>query len=573
MIKQLHRLAGLLLYLTFSTICVAQTYPTGYFMAPMDTPIYLSAPFGSLRENHFHSGMDIRTYEKEGLPVYAVADGYISRIKISPVGYGKAVYIDHPNGYTSVYGHLLKFEGELAAYIKTYQYSIQRFDFDHFPDKQKIKVKKGQLIGYSGNTGGSSGPHLHFEIRDTKSEEPINPLLFGIPAVDSLPPFINRVIVYQLNENRPHAIAQVTIPLKRPLLTDSGWVLTDTIAVCSGKIGVGIETYDHLVNKTKEYSVYCADLFANGRKQFSYRLDRINFADSRYINAHIDYETYKQDGYRINKCFLDDGNRIAIYPYMRNRGYLLIEKDSCLYLRFCVGDVYGNTYTLHALLKASLPEIKHESLCNDLVWYPQTNNTFKTKQLLVHVPTGALYDTLFPCINQDVFKGKHLLSSAQQVHQFTSPLQKSITISIKPDSVPYTNKLLLANVTREGTIKAAGGSYEKGWVTLQTSTFGTYAVVADSVAPTIKLTNLNKRGEVTDSSLFIRAEDALSGIETYTATLNGNWILLEFDPKNDLLRYDTDEKTIWNQKQELVLTVTDKKNNTTILKQSIIFKH
>lgn len=570
--RQIQILVNTMLLL-ISAVGNAQPYPQNYFTAPMDTPIYLSAPFGSLRENHFHSGMDIRTNEREGLPIYAVADGYVSRIKISPIGYGKAVYIDHPNGYTSVYGHLLKFEGDLATYIKDYQYSIQRFDFDHFPDKQRISVKKGQLIGYSGNTGGSTGPHLHFEIRDTKSEEPINPLLFGIAAVDSLPPFINRLIFYQLNENRPHPIAQVTIPLKRPLQTDSGWVLMDTIAVCPGKIGVGIETYDHLINKSKEYSVYCADLFANNRRQFSYRLERINFADSRYINAHIDYETYKQEGYRINKCFLDDGNRIAIYPYMRNRGQLLVGKDSCVTIHICVGDVYGNTYTLYAIAKASLPETFHESACNELVWFPQQRNTFKSRTLQLSIPPGALYDTLYPCINQDVIKGRQLLSPAHQVHQHTTPLHKTINISIKPDSVPFSDKLLLAAVSRDGSIKAAGGTFEQGWVTLQTTTFGTYAVVADTIAPIARLTNTNKKGEITDTCMLIHAQDILSGIDKYTATLNGSWILLEFDPKNDLLRYDTDEKTIWNQKQELVLTVTDKKNNTTVLKQYITFKH
>src|SRR5574343_418509 len=154
-------------------ISTAQPYPQDAFVSPMDTPLFLSAPFGSLRDNHFHSGMDIRTNEKEGLPIYAIADGYLSRIKISPIGYGKAIYIDHPNGYTSVYGHLLRYEGAIADYIKAYQDQIKRYDFDHFPEKNLLRVKKGQLIGFSGNSGTSSGPHLHFEIRDTKSEEPI----------------------------------------------------------------------------------------------------------------------------------------------------------------------------------------------------------------------------------------------------------------------------------------------------------------------------------------------------------------------------------------------------------------
>jgi murein DD-endopeptidase MepM/ murein hydrolase activator NlpD len=189
------------LQLVFVTLNgVAQNvYIQDYFVSPMDSPLYLSAPFGSLRDNHFHSGMDIRTNEKEGLPVYAIADGYVARIKYSPFGYGKAIYINHPNGYTSVYGHLQNANGTIAKYIKKYQYEMSSFDFDHFPGKDKLKVKKGDTIGWSGNSGGSTGPHLHFEIRNTQTEEIINPQLFGIPVVDAENPAIQRFYVYTFN--------------------------------------------------------------------------------------------------------------------------------------------------------------------------------------------------------------------------------------------------------------------------------------------------------------------------------------------------------------------------------------
>jgi hypothetical protein len=561
---------SLIILFFIAEACYAQLYPTDYFRAPMDTPLYLSAPFGSLRDNHFHSGMDIRTYEKEGLPIYAIADGYVVRIKISPIGYGKAVYINHPNGYTSVYGHLQKFEGKLAAYIKNYQYQIKRFDFDHFPEAEKILVKKGEIIGYSGNSGTSSGPHLHFEIRDTKTEEPINPLLFGITAVDSLPPFINRVAFYDLTPNRPLLLSSETISTKNTLVTDSGWVLLDTIKLNTTHVGIGIETYDYLVHKNKEYSVYCADLFADGKKQFSYRMDRINFADTKYINAHIDYEVYKNFGYRINKCFLDDGNNINIYPYMRNKGNLSMEVGQYKIVQFCAGDIYGQTFTLHVVMYCNAVSNYTETPCNPVTWYPNKNNQLNTSSIQLTVPKGALYDTLYPCLNFDLARVKKGLSPVFQIHQPSTPIHAPITISIKPDSVSYTNKLLLGLVTEQGTIKPAGGDFLNGWVTHKTSTFGSYMVIADSIAPQVKVLNLSKKNELTDTTKFnIKVDDLTSGIDTYQGYLNGQWILLEYDPKNDLLTYFFDEQTLFNQKQELQLIVKDKKGNTTTLKQVI----
>ena len=215
------------IYLLFIALLVgimnvqAQHYPVNYFITPMDTPLYLSAPFGSLRDNHFHSGMDIRTFEKEGLPVYAVADGYVSRIKVSAVGYGKAVYINHPNGYTSVYAHLLKYEGAIANHIKSIHYLEQKFELDNFPTKDLIKIKKGEIIGWSGNSGGSTGPHLHFEIRDTKREESINPQLFGIPGVDLFKPTLKRLVIYALNNNRPVVQHNIAINDNNTIKTDS----------------------------------------------------------------------------------------------------------------------------------------------------------------------------------------------------------------------------------------------------------------------------------------------------------------------------------------------------------------
>lgn len=568
------------IYLLFIALLVgimnvqAQHYPVNYFSTPMDTPLYLSAPFGSLRDNHFHSGMDIRTFEKEGLPVYAVADGYVSRIKVSAVGYGKAVYINHPNGYTSVYAHLLKYEGTIASYIKSIHYLEQKFELDNFPNKDLIKIKKGEIIGWSGNSGGSTGPHLHFEIRDTKQEESINPQLFGIPGVDLFNPTLKRLVVYALNNNHPVVQHNIAINENNSIKTDSGTLLLDTLIIAKGPTGFGIEAYDYLMNENKTYSIYCTDFFFNQIKRFSYRIDRVNFAETKYINTHIDYDLYKRDGYRIQKCFLDDGNKAQVYPYMRNKGKVLIDDTLTHTVHFCVGDFDGRSHTFYAKVRSNNKTAYSETPCNDLVWYPNSKQIYKRDGITISIPEGALYDTLNPCVIVTKPNIKGILSAAYQIHTPNTPLHKSIGISIDTDTARIpSSKLLLASIKKDGSLSSVGGDYKQGKVTSLTSNFGTFVIIADTISPTIKVIGLSAKNELSDTTkLLIKTTDNISGISTYNAYLNNTWILLDYDAKNEILQYEFDNKTIFNQKQELNIIVIDKKGNKTTWKSDVIFK-
>ena len=559
----------------FITSNAQSIYPQNYFLTPLDTPLYLSAPFGSLRDNHFHSGMDIRTNEKEGLPVYAVADGYVSRIKISPVGYGKAIYIDHPNGYTSVYGHLQKYEGIIADYIKKIQYQNESFDLDHFPGKA-LFVKKGQVIGWSGNSGGSTGPHLHFEIRSSKNEEPLNPQLFGIHGEDFLKPVIKKIMIYNLDGNRPVILNDLTLSRNNILKNDSSSFYKDTIEVLKGTTGFGVEAYDYLTNINAECSLYGMELFVDDVKFFSYKLDRIDFVNSRCVNAHIDYEIYKRDQVRFQKCFLDDGNNIKIYNYLRNKGKYNLKDDAVHKVSINVFDFDGRSFLFSFYIKGFSDErlqVKRKPKCSNAIFYPKKINIFKTKDLILEIPSKTLYDTLDFCF--DVLKEKERVSfsSTYKIHDQFTPLSKSFSISIKPENYPekLEEKLLVAYFVKEGNIHSVGGEYSNGYVSAKSNNFGNYFVTIDTISPTIHPLNISKDGDVKDTSgIKIKIDDELSGISTIRATINGKWILMDYDPKNNLLFYEFDDKTIRDKKVEFSLTVTDKKNNSSTLSKEII---
>ena len=557
--------------------CLAQGYPKGYFQSPMDTPLMLSAPFGSLRDNHFHSGMDIRTNEQIGLPVYAIADGYVARIKYSSVGYGKAIYINHPNGFTSVYGHLQNAEGELALYIKQYQYEQEKFEFDHFPAVGKLKAQKGQIIGWSGNSGASTGPHLHFEIRDTRTEQIINPQLFGIKGFDQYSPTIKKVVLYSLKGNAPITYSEYSITSNKLLLQDSIWLYTDTIRVPIGLWGLGLEAVDFLHNPDKEYSIYRMAFFADGKKYFEHKMDRFAFDQSKNINVHIDYARYKQEKVRYQKCFKDDGNRIGIYNYLRNRGKLPLYDTLIHDVLLEVGDFEGFTHRVKLLMQADETlSVPQEVMIPNRVatLFPAQSFTYRTKEFEVAIPAGSLYDTIQ--FGLSVLDRKpRTYSNAIQVHYPTTPLVSSISVSIKPDGYneTQTTKFLIASVNASGNFSSVGGGFENGRVTAKVSNFGTFVVVADSVPPIVKILNSNNKGQVQDSiGLRVQIKDELSGIASYRATLNGKWILMEYDAKNDELLYSFDEKTLPNQKQDFVLTVIDKKGNATELVAQLEFK-
>lgn len=564
----------------------AQNYPQNYFRYPLDSLPSLVSPFGGLRDNHFHSGMDLRTNQREGMPVFASADGYVSRIKIQSIGYGKAIYLDHPNGYTTVYGHLQKYSGKIAEWIQNYQYKNQTFEFDYVFEKPVLLVKKGDTIGLSGNSGGSSGPHVHFEIRNTKSEKIINPALFGIIPFDTLNPVIKNVFVYNFVPDGLLLKQELKINHQTIVATNTPnqFIYKKALELPAETYGFGIEAYDYIHNPTDEKGIYEYSLKFKNKLAFSHTLNQFAFDESKYINTHIDYPFYKVAKTRVQKCFIDEGNEFSTYQSNALKGKVLVTKNTYDTLVFEVKDFNQNKFVLLIPIVGLPSKIDKEkqdylkSIKQKKAFYPLKKNTIKNKDFLFELDAKFVYDSMFYDF-EILPKFKTSYSKIFKIFNPTAPLHKAADIVIKPIKVKteYQSKLLLAYYFDDEKIfRSAGGDYDGGVVKGKASNFGHYFVTIDTIAPTIKQVFINTEEALGDSlHFYFEIKDNFSGIGKYEGYLNDEWILLDFDAKSNMLMYHFDK--IWYNlvaqnkdsklkngaiiKPEVLIRVTDKKGN------------
>ena len=552
----------------------SQTYPTDYFRPPLDIPLYLSGTFGELRSNHFHSGMDIRTQEKPGFELYAIADGYVSRIKVAPGGYGRALYITHPNGFVSVYGHLQKYNKIINEYVTNEQYRRESYSVDLYFKKDQFTVKKGEVIARTGDSGRSGGPHLHFEIRDEATQKPINPLLFGFKVEDKNRPLINVLKVYPADNNS--LVNGKSVPVE--IYTD--WAGTkyglkgnDTIEI-SGKAYFGINTYDPFNGGNNKNGVYSIKLFVDSTMVYAHKLETFSFDETRYINSFMDYKEFKQKRRTIQKSYIQPNNRLSIYEDVINRGIIDFNDNNLHKVVYSVSDIPGNISHLEFWVRSVIDTLNSNS--NDtsgtLFTYTGTN-IFKKDGVKLTVPGKALYDTLnfkystSPAPPSGFSKVYHL-------HYNWVPLQTWCELIISAKEIPkgLTDKMLIASLDDDGEISSAGGKYKNGNITTRVRNFGNYFITIDTIAPEIKPVNIRNGKDITNqNTIKVRITDDLSGIKSYRPTLNGKWVLMEYDAKNDILIYRYDD--LLNKGENVFeLEVTDEKGNVSDYKAKVILK-
>lgn len=548
----------------FSFLFFAQApYPVNYFGSPVRSALTLVGNFGEIRPNHLHAGFDIKTNSKEGMPIYAVADGYVSRIKIGPKGYGKALYINHPNGYTSVYAHLQSFNGVIGVKAKNIQYSKESFEIDSVLIINEIYVKKGELIALSGNTGSSEGPHLHFEIRDTKTEAPINPYFFGYTVKDNVKPRITGLTIYPLGKTA--SVNGKMLPQKlKPLSNNLGYYFnkSDTVTV-HGDIGFGVECFDTETGSTNQNAIFSIEVQSRGKRIFYSELEKFTFENSRYVNAHIDYAEKQKHNAKVQKCFLAKNNQLGIYKDVINNGVIRFTDDVAHWIKFIVKDFAGNTTELILKVNSSSKGGVYEVSKNtEGIFDCSQENQYKNEELEVIIPPLALYDDLkFKVSKSATAKGIYFIQDDK------TALQKPITLKIKAEKLPESlqSKAFVISINNKGKRVYEGGNYLNGWITTQTKVLGNFAIAVDTIAPVIKptfkvvdKTNVDLRKL---KSISFKATDNLSGIKKYRATIDGGWVLCEYDFKRDLMIIELDEN-LKAGKHTLKLEVSDEKNNT-----------
>jgi len=553
-----------------------EDYPKHYFRSPIDFPISLAGSFGEIRQNHFHSGIDIRTEGVEGKPVYAVADGYISRVFVSPTGFGKALYINHPNGYTSVYGHVRSFAGPVAKWVRAQQYKMESFALDKEIPAGTIRVKKGEIIAYSGNAGSSGGPHLHFEIRETVTQATIDPLRFGLLAPDESPPLITWIKIYPLDENSLVNFANK--PILLPVTGTGGnyrLKLEESIDV-SGNIIFGIETSDRPNGKGFKTGVSFIQLFVDDNLCFEQEIERFAFSQTRYVNSLMDYAAFMQNRRKIQLSYVAPNNRLEVYGQVVNRGIQHFTDDKVHDIVYVVKDVFGNSARLSFHVKShplpgigGRPETPRDT--GEQFFSYKEDNRFSRPEIRLTVPGQALYEDLpFDYLSTPQIPG--IYSMIHHLHDRNTPLQTYCTLSIKTNNLParLTGKAIIIELEPGNQKSSRGGKFESGFVTTQIRSFGNYAVTVDTIAPVIRPVNIFQNKKlISQYNIRIKVSDNLTGIKTYRGTLNGNWILMDYDAKNNILVYSFDDRLI-KGRNIFRLVVTDGVGNSARYEAALI---
>ena len=543
-------------------------YPSDYFRNPLDIPLRLAGTFGELRNNHFHAGIDIKTNRRIGLPVYATADGYVSRIKVAVWGYGKVIYINHPNGFTTVYAHLNKFGDGIQEYVKNIQYEKKSYETGNiFLKENQIKVTKGQIIAYSGRTGGFVAPHLHYEIRDTKTEKIINPLLLGIKIQDSIAPKIKKLIAYPIGSNSRinRSLKNQSLSIKKDSLNN---YITNRLSA-SGKIGFGVNVYDQLGKELNKNGIYSLEMKINGIRHYYHDVETFSFSESKFINLLIDYEYFSKNKSRIQKTFKEKENKLSIYKDLIEEGSITVNEGLNYQVEIIAKDFTGNSSSI----KIPVVGLKSETILNqksDTTAYKIEKNKFQKfskNGVTIAFPKNTFYEDLF--LNFSVNERTAI------IHKPTIPLDKKFTITF--DSIMYkkseVNHIYIANMNNKKYPYYMDTRKKSDKIFTTTKTLGRYGLMTDNQPPKIYNPNFKNNDWMSRIRyLTIKVSDSQSGIKSYEATIDNEWILMEYDVKKKKLSYDFRDKKLVGSKHIFKLVVSDNVGNTNTYNSSFYRK-
>ena len=579
-LEQNKQSGNILLVIVFSLVTLSlvaqQKYPQHYFRSPVGFPIYLAGTFGELRDGHLHAGIDIKTGGVRGKKVYAVASGYVSRIKVSLYGYGKALYITHPNGYVSVYGHLEKFNPQLQRYVKNIEYQRESFTVQIFPPKDSIKVKKGEVIASSGDTGGSLGPHLHFEIRGGKAQYPINPLLFGsIKVTDNLTPKIVQLAIYPVFPGSRINSKPDTLVLPVAGHGKTCYLKNNPVIHVQGEVSFGLRTYDVMNGTHNKNGIYSLKLYEDTTLVYALKMDKLSFSTGRYVNSLIDYNYYEKTGKRLVRTQLDTNNRLGNYRKVLGHGIFVFHDTLPHHFRYVVSDAYGNTAALKFTVEDDEPEANETSkkVVKKTGIFIPFNRPAKidSGDISLSFPKDCFYRSFYFHLKRFPATAK-TLSPVFAVDNRFVPVQKYFSIAIIADSLPGSIKektYIAYSPDKDEDYTWIGGSWSGDTIRTKARNLGDYTLLADTIAPSIKPLHFENGVKVGGRHVLrVMISDDQSGIKDYRPTLNGHWILMEYDLKSETLTYHFD-KYLKKGKNLFQLAVRDNVGNESIYKAVI----
>lgn len=515
------------------------------FTLPLREKVFLTGNYGEIRPNHFHAGLDFRTDIEKHLPIYCIGDGYVSRIKVGTHGYGKVLYITHPNGQVSVYGHQYRFNDSIKKYVEAAQDMLEAFEVELFPKPGELKVKQGELIGYTGNTGDTEGPHLHFEIRDEKTEVPLNPLRF-LSVPDTVAPVITAVT---LRGGEPDYVKYLTAK-------DT----TDTLRVPLS-FGVGVQCHDLEQIPGNANNVNKIELVIDSNLYYRAVLDSIPFDMARYVNCYAWRKRFKirwqEERYdKEQKCFKMKNNDLPIYKVMNGDGYINLNDTLVHELKIIVYDLYDHACTLKIKVKR-----EPASRMNPVI-KPPVNCLEPWQRSTANYRIEMLEKTLYTDVRMtDSMHNGWLHFYADG---YNLPLHKSCILAMKVPAhlKSWAHKLCIADVSGA----YYGGAFDKDWISTTTKSFGMYKVAIDTIAPAVKFVKpRSKKKKVYKAGDLIsfKVNDALSGIGNFKVLVNDKFQLAEYEHKTGLVFFEVTDKTP-KGKITVKLQLSDKKDNQAV---------
>ena len=557
----------------------AKNYPKGYFIYPVQAKIGLAANFGELRPNHYHMGLDCKTDQKQNVNVLASADGYIAHVKIEPTGFGRAIYINHPNGLTTLYGHLNDFFPELEKYVKEQQYKLQSWQVFLDIPANLFPVKQGRFIAFSGNTGGSQGPHLHFEIRNTKTDNVLNPSLFGLPIPDDVPPTLIRLAVYdrcistysqtpklyplkKVNASLP---ARMTRSDRNDAVGQGKYVPASAVIIANtDKVSFGLSAVDRYTGSANPNGIYEAVIYNDGVAVSGFQLDNISYDETRYLNAHIDYKLRAGGGPFVEHLSRLPGYPEGVYKDFENDGIINLENDSAHQIKVEVKDAYGNISVLQfAVKRGQINETKYKQDLSEQKFSPGFVNVFEREDIQVILGENDLYDSINFVYTKKASINPHAVSPSYSVHTALVPVHSYFTIRLKPDrDLQGMNDKVVLQRTWSAKMDVVKPVKDGEWFTGKFREFGNFQLVVDNVPPVISAIGIRENADLSRSSQIIFIiTDNMKVIKNFHAELDGKWLRFTNDKGKSFI-YKFDEMCPPGN-HELKVSVDDEAGNKT----------